>query len=852
MYAVTLYEAPKKIESGERAGEYTFPYRGDEASLTWDELCFILSQVHFKPAKEEREMICGNQFGGLDRNKLNAQEMSVAIYDIDNKPDDLHISFDEVVNKLQQLKIKSLLYQTYSHSSKKNKFRLVLPLHRPISNDLYPGLLKPVISLLGLTSRMPCFDIKASTNIIGLNFLPSCPTGESREVKSITGEVLNWETLELSEIDTGGKKNIDKDWSFLSKYTGNLRSLDIEKLEPMRQGGRITDANKPGFYHIPCPWTEDHSNGQCKTKDTCIIKSDNDYPKFFCLHDSCHSNGRDIEQYLDLFTVEQVNACCIESYVFESDTAKIFEQFVQVEQENRNEETAKTIKERYESLPDEFDQDAISSFFVALSLETSRIIIEQMIKDVSKKYGLDRAMARAEYKNVTEELKKLAKQREKEEKHKHDMYALSNAVENMTHSLYFAADGSLYELINDRWCKRNFRLAENTLLSRGVPRDLISDAKMQIPICEGTIYYPIKPDKVIITPSGEYLNTFYGYPLTPEEGDWTIPAMILEHLCSADKRPDEYEWALQWLARLAQNAYIDKTAKKNLSSLVFATCPGAGKGMLGKILNYIWGENFGFLDKNAVSDSFTASTLLNSTLAICDEIHFDKSKDGQNLANKLKILITEDKIAIRRMHREAEESFSWVNLIFFSNHSHKALYIEEGDRRFMVYNQEVPIIERYGQSFLDQYNDALTSGELEKQAAHFLDYLLKKKITFNLAKPPQTEAKQKLVNSGMNSIQAFIDEVRNFGLTNVIEAQEYSDASRILHRKEDEVWVEINDIKRIYREWCKLEGRKTNTSSNLGSSMAEKMEDVEVKNLRISGRVTRCVGGTGLKINMED
>lgn len=92
------------------------------------------------------------------------------------------------------------------------------------------------------------------------------------------------------------------DW--MQAYSGDLKTLDIEKLCEDRIAGRSSN----GFIDIVCPWHKEHTTGDWAG----IAKQDDSYPVFSCLH--AHCKDRKLRELLAFYGVEAVNKCCAKQY----------------------------------------------------------------------------------------------------------------------------------------------------------------------------------------------------------------------------------------------------------------------------------------------------------------------------------------------------------------------------------------------------------------------------------------------------------------------------------------------------------------------------------------------------------
>ena len=97
---------------------------------------------------------------------------------------------------------------------------------------------------------------------------------------------------------TGGEA--DADW--LSRYRGNLRTLDIVRLCEDRMTGRMSN----DAFVVVCPWHDQHTTGD---DFAYVWEADGEtFPSFCCNHSHC--SDRKLADLLACYLADQVDACC--------------------------------------------------------------------------------------------------------------------------------------------------------------------------------------------------------------------------------------------------------------------------------------------------------------------------------------------------------------------------------------------------------------------------------------------------------------------------------------------------------------------------------------------------------------
>jgi putative DNA primase/helicase len=240
-------------------------------------------------------------------------------------------------------------------------------------------------------------------------------------------------------------------------------------------------------------------------------------------------------------------------------------------------------------------------------------------------------------------------------------------------------------------------------------------------------------------------NLFGGWPTVPKAGSCDKLLELLFRMCAGDgNAADLYKWVLKWIAYPIQHP-----GAKMKTTLVLHGPQGTGKNLFFEALMRIYGEYGDVIDQSAVEDKFNdwASRKL---FMIADEVV--ARSDLYHVKNKLKGLITGDRILINPKGFTSHWERNHLNLVFLSNEA-MPVVIEEDDRRHCVIWTPPPD----NPGFYAEVAAEVAAGGVA--ALH--DYLLH----LNLgdfgphAKPPHTAAKVELVNLGLDSPMRFLDEL---------------------------------------------------------------------------------------------
>jgi putative DNA primase/helicase len=250
-------------------------------------------------------------------------------------------------------------------------------------------------------------------------------------------------------------------------------------------------------------------------------------------------------------------------------------------------------------------------------------------------------------------------------------------------------------------------------------------------------------------------NLWGGWPTQPKSGSCERILDLLQYLCSGERnRRELYQWVLRWCAYPIQHP-----GAKMKSTVVLHGGQGAGKNLFFETVMAIYGKYGRILDQDALIDKHNdwASRKL---FLIADEVVAQAHRFEQK--NKLKTLITGTWLRINPKHLTAYDEANHVNLVFLSNES-MPVVLEEDDRRHCIIWTPPRKDPEYYRAIMAE----IAAGGVE--ALH--DYLLHLDLgEFGPADlPPETIAKDNLIQLAMDSPVEFIDELRANLLTGLTE-----------------------------------------------------------------------------------
>ena len=229
---------------------------------------------------------------------------------------------------------------------------------------------------------------------------------------------------------------------------------------------------------------------------------------------------------------------------------------------------------------------------------------------------------------------------------------------------------------------------------------------------------------------------------------------LLRHVVGNDL--PTYLRLINWLAYIVQNLRMTGTA------WVLHGVQGTGKGvMYHRVLVPLFGaEHVTEKPMEQLEERFTGF-LDRKFIVVVDEIEQGNSLYHNKIIAKLKNIITEPTISVRRMYSEHSDNPNYLNMMFFSN-SPMPVYVEPHDRRFNVgvYQAEslLTAVKAEYQMTTFKFAEEVIPAEVEE----FYKYLMHVEVNEENAKTPLiNEAKSIMILGNRTSFDRFCDALNH-------------------------------------------------------------------------------------------
>jgi len=309
---------------------------------------------------------------------------------------------------------------------------------------------------------------------------------------------------------------------------------------------------------------------------------------------------------------------------------------------------------------------------------------------------------------------------------------------------------------------------------------------------DGMLMHPGKP-KVVEDQFGyRFLNTWAGFAVQPEPGDWSLMKNhILNSLCCGNR--EHFEWLMDWMADMFQEPHNPKGC-----AVILGGKEGAGKGTLANAIAHIFGTHAAiFANSKHLTSNFN-DMLMDSVFVFADEVIYAGNNET---AQMLKALVTEKKATREAKFGAKEKVDQFVHLMMATNNDWKVAAGPDSRRWFIL---QVDSAVANEQEYFGALGKQMQNGGYEAM----LHELLERVITKNLRFAPVTDEllKQRAmmqVHSVYDSLPGWIAYILDTGRLGVDEMAEDKDKDPMA---EDIAWPRLVDkaaLWEAYADWTR-------------------------------------------------
>lgn len=271
---------------------------------------------------------------------------------------------------------------------------------------------------------------------------------------------------------------------------------------------------------------------------------------------------------------------------------------------------------------------------------------------------------------------------------------------------------------------------------------------------DGICYQPRRadaPQTKIITENNQRLcNTYRPSSIRPKPGNAGPWEQYLEYFVPDEG--DRYQLK-RWIATFIARPEV----RMHYSVLLISEQQGVGKTTLCNILSALAGRtNVSCPNEKTIVDSPFNGWVAHKRLAIVNEIYSGHSRKAYD---RLKSAITDDEIEVNQKFQTEYKIHNVVHVVACSN-SKQAIYIDDGDRRWLV-PQVTEEQHPYGTKFWRDFNAWLRAGGLPI-IANWADEFLRHDpdaVVLTGAHAPETVAKSEVIDESMSEGQRIAQDL---------------------------------------------------------------------------------------------
>ena len=147
---------------------------------TWRELRKRLTKPLDAP-KSEAPVFVPAEMEGSRRAKEHVKQITLLVFDIDNKDKSNQITADQICERLMRQKLEAIVYSTPSHTHEDLRYRVVIRLNEPIPTAQFKRVANATIDLLQLNA----FVDKGTVEPSRCFYLPACTDLNVQDFESL-------------------------------------------------------------------------------------------------------------------------------------------------------------------------------------------------------------------------------------------------------------------------------------------------------------------------------------------------------------------------------------------------------------------------------------------------------------------------------------------------------------------------------------------------------------------------------------------------------------------------------------------------------------------------------------------
>jgi hypothetical protein len=360
---------------------------------------------------------------------------------------------------------------------------------------------------------------------------------------------------------------------------------------------------------------------------------------------------------------------------------------------------------------------------------------------------------------------------------------------------------------------------DQMLKSLGLQTKQLDGFKAQIRFINGRKAFFDKPTSYYVVRDGiPFFNTYKPSKLVPSPGNWDDIRTLVLNLVGGDEKA--LEFVLDWLAAPLQSLQNKGRPMKMGTALVLRGEQGSGKGTLHEIIALLYGSsNVALLSQDSLDSRFNGE-LIDKLFVVANEV-ISSSNRSMEVANKLKMWVTDPVIPVEEKFQGVVQSPNQFNIVFTSNDD-RPVIIERKDRRYMVFHSR-----KFDPSVASRIHVDLR--EDRKQVAAFFDHLLSRDVKIHFGDLFDSEARQEVIRSSLSSEGRFAVALKEEGWYAVAEPwRAAGNPNNPRMSTTDDDGVIASTMQEVYQDFCRRHGLRARSAQMLMKALQGQLKDESI------------------------
>jgi predicted P-loop ATPase len=249
--------------------------------ITWQNLSMEFASHSLRASKDGELWAPVSVSATATRKNEDVFEVYALVLDFDSG-----VTPEEALDPIRFLGLAWIGHSSHSHSPDKPKFRIIVPLSRPVPRDNWRIIWTWASANIGIGADPAC----KNTNRV--YYTPSCPPEKSEHIwsESEDGRALDvdWVMDQISQNEEAPRPRAPRPAGL---GVGDYKSIDLFGWAQSNGARPVQEQDGERKVFVVCPWRETHTDGKQGPKDSYLFDKGDGWPIFKCSHGHCQGHG---------------------------------------------------------------------------------------------------------------------------------------------------------------------------------------------------------------------------------------------------------------------------------------------------------------------------------------------------------------------------------------------------------------------------------------------------------------------------------------------------------------------------------------------------------------------------------